>query len=35
MYGHLAVMGAIGVAIPFALITWAEQYTEFVAGRHA
>ena len=28
MYGHLAVMGAIGVAIPFALITWAEKYTE-------
>ena len=23
-YGHLAVMGAINIAIPFALITWAE-----------
>jgi len=28
MYGHLAVMGAISVAIPFSLITWAERYTE-------
>src|SRR3954468_6606161 len=28
MYAHLAVMGAISVAIPFSLITWAEQYTE-------
>jgi drug/metabolite transporter (DMT)-like permease len=25
MYGHLAVMGAINIAIPFALITWAER----------
>ena len=25
MYGHLAVMGAINIAIPFVLITWAEQ----------
>ena len=24
-YGHLAVMGAFSVAIPFSLITWAEQ----------
>src|SRR4029077_6751851 len=24
-YGHLAVMGAINIAIPFALITWAER----------
>jgi len=24
VYGHLAVMGAINIAIPFALITWAE-----------
>jgi drug/metabolite transporter (DMT)-like permease len=28
MYAHLAVMGAISVALPFALITWAEQYAE-------
>jgi Permeases of the drug/metabolite transporter (DMT) superfamily len=25
MYGHLAVMGLINIAIPFALITWAER----------
>ena len=25
VYGHLAVMGAINIAIPFALITWAER----------
>ena len=25
MYGHLAVMGLFSVALPFALITWAEQ----------
>ena len=25
MWGHLAVMGAVSVALPFALITWAEQ----------
>ena len=25
MYGHLAVMGAINIAVPFALITWAER----------
>ena len=25
MYGHLAVMGVISVALPFMLITWAEQ----------
>jgi drug/metabolite transporter (DMT)-like permease len=25
MYGHLAVMGVISVALPFALITWAER----------
>ena len=25
MYAHLAVMGAINIAIPFALITWAER----------
>ena len=24
-YGHLAVMGAVNIAIPFALITWAER----------
>src|SRR6476469_5434142 len=28
MYGHLAVMGAISVASPSSLITWAEQDTE-------
>ena len=28
MYAHLAVMGVISVALPFALITWAEQYAE-------
>lgn len=27
-WGHLAVMSLINVVIPFALITWAEQYTE-------
>jgi drug/metabolite transporter (DMT)-like permease len=26
-YGHLAVMGALNIAIPFALITWAERDT--------
>ena len=25
IYGHLFVMGAINIAIPFSLITWAEQ----------
>lgn len=25
LYGHLAVIGAINIAIPFALITWAER----------
>src|SRR6188474_37925 len=28
IWGHLAVMSLINVVIPFALITWAEQYTE-------
>lgn len=27
IYGHLAVMGALNIAIPFALITWAERDT--------
>jgi drug/metabolite transporter (DMT)-like permease len=26
-YGHLIVMGAVNIAIPFSLITWAEQTT--------
>jgi drug/metabolite transporter (DMT)-like permease len=25
IYGHIAVMGAVSIAIPFALITWAER----------
>ncbi len=25
VYGHLAVLGAVSIAIPFSLITWAEQ----------
>jgi drug/metabolite transporter (DMT)-like permease len=28
MYGHLAVLGAFSVAIPFFLITWAERHVE-------
>lgn len=27
IYGHLAVMGALNIAVPFALITWAERDT--------
>ena len=28
MYGHLAVMGFFSVALPFTLITWAEQHVD-------
>ena len=28
MYGHLAVLGAFSVAIPFFLITWAERHVD-------
>ena len=28
MYGHLAVMGLFSVALPFSLITWAEQHVD-------
>jgi len=28
VYGHLFVMGAINIAVPFALITWAEQHID-------
>ena len=28
MYGHLAVMGFFSVALPFSLITWAEQHVD-------
>ena len=28
IYGHLFVMGAINIALPFSLITWAEQHVD-------
>src|SRR5687768_15891384 len=28
IYGHLFVMGAINIAVPFSLITWAEQHVD-------